>query len=109
MSHRVAELNAGIMCSCMPIVFVLFKNTTKKSYHTTPVRYFQTPRSKANSEGQKQQHGGIPENQLPAIPKPVVTGLGPFIRKDRSQAQGTELSSYTELTSMNDDFVHSRR
>jgi len=73
--HSIAELNAGIMCSCMPIVFVLFKSIIKKK-DTAPEPYFQSSGSKISNGGQEQQ--------LPSIPQPPVMGMGSFTRETRS-------------------------
>jgi len=39
-SHSVAELNAGIVCSCMPVVFVAFKSFFTRLSNITSLRCF---------------------------------------------------------------------
>ena len=104
----VAELNAGIICSCMPVVFVLFKGFSNKFLRIPSLRYFRS-RGRRTAEGQDQLPVSVPKEKLPQIPKATMTGLRSFIRKAyRSQAPATtQISAYSELNSIgsiNDDY-----
>lgn len=107
-SLGVAELNAGIICSCMPVVFVLFKGFSNKFLRIPSLRYFRS-RGRRTAEGQDQLPVSVPKEKLPQIPKATMTGLRSFIRKAyRSQAPATtQISAYSELNSIgsiNDDY-----
>jgi len=94
----------------MPVVFVLLKGVKKSSTYGTLLRYFRTrTRSSRNVEDESHPVEDAPQKKnvkLPTIPKPTMTGLMSFIRHgDRSQrGQATEMSSYSELGSVNVDY-----
>jgi len=106
-SHSVAELNAGIICSCMPIVFVTFKGFSTRISKITWLRYF---RSITNSSTEKnaQLAGPAVENVEIEIPKPVMTGVRSFIqrnfRSNPTRGDTTHTESYVDLESMSDEY-----
>ena len=116
----VGELNGGIICACLPVVFILFKKSTKSGPWASLVRYFQTHRSRKQSTDGLGTEGSsdfsaagdrmAEKGQLPKIPRATMTGLRSFIHKShRTQDPGavmvhTELSTYNELASIDDEY-----
>jgi len=98
----IVELSIGIICSCMPVIFVLLKGMLKKEYFSYLIRYFRTF-TRRHSGGSTEKQEKPQQVELPVIPKATVTGLRSFIRKFHlsSHAQTGTVSSYDDLTSMN--------
>ncbi|KAH9863979.1 hypothetical protein J1614_009912 [Plenodomus biglobosus] len=104
----IVELNAGIICSCMPILLVFFKRTANNKVYTSLRRWVRSRRSQSSTEGDDQgveERKNSDEIQL-TIPKAAMTGLRSFIRKaNRSQPEPSyQVESYNELDSINDDY-----
>jgi len=106
-SCSVAELNAGIICSCMPVVFVVFKGFSKRIFHIPAVRYFR-PRTKQSTGEDAGLAKPSVENDEVEIPRPVMTGLRSFIRRahrtNPTKGDTTHIESYTELESLRDGY-----
>ncbi|KAF2242994.1 hypothetical protein BU26DRAFT_609705 [Trematosphaeria pertusa] len=107
-SLGIIELNVGLICSCLPVLFVFLKRVAKSNSYISLVRYFRTRRSDGISQGQNNDsdHREKSDEIHLTIPKPTMTGLRSFIRKaHRSQPQQSyQLESYNELDSVNDDY-----
>lgn len=108
---RGVELNAGIVCSCMPVAFVTFKRVTTTSW-TSIKNYLMARRlgssrsTTAHGSEPKFSDGSASSNQLPKIPHPTMTGLRTFIRGGRSNNM-TDVSgaeTYTELRSVDENY-----
>ncbi|KAI1312745.1 hypothetical protein F5Y03DRAFT_197702 [Xylaria venustula] len=110
------ELTIGIICSCMPITFVVLNRWTD---------YISRQFSRINGSLQKRSDGQLPSQQsdaylhknglndddglMPRVPNRATTGLRSFIRyahRSRS-AQETEMFTYSGLNSI-DETRHSR-
>ncbi|KAI0521604.1 hypothetical protein F5B22DRAFT_661947 [Xylaria bambusicola] len=98
-----AELNFGIMCACMPVVFIIFKDfaVTTLSW-ATKIRSWT---SRGKSTTRIQSNSKFEDPQLPIAPKGTLNGLKSYIRRAYrstlarsgvvpSQASDGELISY---------------
>ncbi|CAG8975816.1 hypothetical protein HYALB_00009396 [Hymenoscyphus albidus] len=98
-----AELNSGIICSCMPVVFVLFKGLSKR-FSIPSLKYFRTKRRRSdNKEAPSAQHSDeiLFENEMPQVPRPLITGLRSFIQKvDGEPSKGISTERPTQLESI---------
>ncbi|KAG6365791.1 hypothetical protein INS49_007402 [Diaporthe citri] len=110
-----AELNVGIICSCMPIVFVLFRGSATFSPWSSLVRYLRTRgrhSAGTNSNQPKDPFSGLSDEDptLPQFQRRRLTGLHTFIHKSHRSPppQGitvmTELSTYRTLASVEDTY-----
>lgn len=110
-----AELNVGIICSCMPIVFVLFRASATMSPWSSFVRYLRTRgrhSAATNSYQPKDPFSGLSDEDptLPQFQRRRLTGLHTFIHKSHRSPppQGitvmTELSTYRTLASVDDTY-----
>ncbi|ROW14974.1 hypothetical protein VPNG_03462 [Cytospora leucostoma] len=79
-----AELNFGIICACMPVVFVLFKSFAAETRSWAARLRSWTTRGKTDLE--MLSHSGIADADLPRIPKGTVTGLRNFMRGAHSSS-----------------------
>ncbi|CAG8952740.1 hypothetical protein HYFRA_00008984 [Hymenoscyphus fraxineus] len=97
-----AELNSGIICSCMPVFFVLFKGLSTK-FRIPSLKYFRTKRRRSdNKEAPSAQHSDeiLFENEMPQVPRAVITGLRSFIQKvDGEPSKGMSTERPTQLES----------
>jgi hypothetical protein len=112
--RRVVEMHIGIVCSCMPIIFVVFKRTgnsfitrllnyrVRRSKRSTKeeIPYSTNPSTSAQSD--------VPQIKLPQVPRPVMTGMRSFIWKgtrSKPPTQGaSQMISLKVLDSINDDY-----
>jgi hypothetical protein len=103
---RAAELNIGLICSCMPVVFVILKRIFQGAPCNSGKRSA-TPRTRTPShayisdlirDGTTQ---GIPEEQLPKPPPATaVVGMKTFSRQSQYPPLSMDIrSTYTELGS----------
>ncbi|KAI1419573.1 hypothetical protein F5Y12DRAFT_231815 [Xylaria sp. FL1777] len=105
---RAAELNIGLICSCMPVVFVIFKRIFKSRpcsrEKRTPTPHMRTPSHAyiADLPG-SDQAPGTEENQLSSSTTPsTVISMKTLIRQSRQHQPetGASRSTYSELGSM---------
>ncbi|KAI0599682.1 hypothetical protein F4775DRAFT_549401 [Biscogniauxia sp. FL1348] len=108
MALGIVELNLGIICCCLPICFVLFKQLAERSRSTcvfirgyiNSYRKNNTPQTTSPRAGT-----GLPSN-LPNFPKPTITRLRSMLRKThRTQTSNTQTTdtiatTYLELQSI---------
>lgn len=80
---RVVELNIGIICGCMPVIFVFFKKASKNDTYQAFMKRFRTslPRSSKEQPGLPTGSGADARRIRLAIPKPIITGLRSLIHK----------------------------
>ncbi|KAI1408106.1 hypothetical protein F5Y13DRAFT_205087 [Hypoxylon sp. FL1857] len=87
----VAELNFGIMCACMPVVFVLFKGITLETASWVAKLRFWTHRNRRDIE--MQSYVAVNEDHLPQVPTGTLGGLKSFMRRAyHSRAGETQLT-----------------
>lgn len=110
-----AELNVGIICSCMPIVFVVFRGSTMSSPWSSFLRYFRTRGRRsgaADSKQPKDRDSGLSDDDptLPQFQHKRSSGLHTPIHKNHHAQlfQGvtvrTEVSTYKTLASVDDTY-----
>ncbi|KAK7948806.1 uncharacterized protein PG986_009692 [Apiospora aurea] len=99
----IAEINVGIMCSCMPIVFVHFKGLASScSSCINKLRYL-APNSKRHASGEayddpKGSYGGLSEHELPPpVQEKGLGGLKSLMRNfNRTERLATQVT-YSEV------------
>lgn len=105
-SPSIAEINIGVLCSCIPVAFVLFKGMTERSitwanhfWNNLTHGYRKAPDSK---DAKRFQAKDSFSNQaqdienLPRVPNATMTGaLSFFDRLGRSKAEKTQAAMYT--------------
>ncbi|KAK2604307.1 hypothetical protein N8I77_007250 [Diaporthe amygdali] len=115
------ELNVGIICSCLPVTFVVFKGLSMRATVTSFVRYIRS-KGKGKRDAPLDPAGArdsssslakdLDDYVLPKIPRATMTGLRTFIGRPNShvspyQCQSTtfrpELTIFDELTSSGKD------
>lgn len=120
-SNRCSEMNVGIICSCLPVVFATVKGFTTGDIWATIARYVKTRGHRSGTWGlngvgePKLPSTDISgdENDLPEIPRGTMTGVRTFIRKAHRSGSGdsinvtTESHTFSELSSV-DDCYHSQ-
>lgn len=111
-----AELNVGIICSCLPIVFVLFRGSATISPWSSFVRYFRTRgrhSAVTDSNQPKDPYSGLSDEDptLPQFQRRRLGGIHTFIHKThrsppppRGITVMTELSTYRTLASVEDTY-----
>lgn len=118
MNSSAVELNVGLICSCLPVVFVVIKGVYTGGSLTAFIQYmyFRTrgKRSGASNSGQPAVSSGSSggDQMLPQIPKGPMTGIQTFIRRAGRPQQSlgtnitvmTEMSMYTDLSSTDDAY-----
>lgn len=89
-TNSVAELNIGIMCACMPVVFVMFKGVTQNTLKWESKLRSWTARSKSDIE--MQPYTEVENSSLPQVPRGTLGGLRSFIQSvHRSRPTDTQL------------------
>ncbi|KAI1084718.1 hypothetical protein F5B20DRAFT_218899 [Whalleya microplaca] len=99
------ELNVGIMCSCMPIGFVVL-NGLNKRISDSFAKFISTHSKNNNPSNPSMQKGTSERDHFPKIPSGAITGLRSFIRKAHSsQTDRTfDMSTYNELNSIDETY-----
>lgn len=119
--NRCSEMNVGIICSCLPVVFATVKGFTTGDIWATIARYVKTRGYRSGASGSDDVgepklpslNTSCDENDLPQIPRGTMTGVRTFIRKahcsksEDSINVTTELHTFSELASV-DDCYHSQ-
>ncbi|KAJ2985612.1 hypothetical protein NUW58_g5436 [Xylaria curta] len=109
---RAAELNIGLICSCMPVVFVIlkmiFQSRPCSSQKKQPTPHTRTPSHAYISDiDRMNQASDVAGGQLPEPPAPTAAiGLKTF---SRLQTSGDEQSGYTALRSIDSSYHNSLR
>lgn len=116
----VAEVNIGLAASCVPVIFVLFKGSTEKTFLFL-TRLWNTATRRSRVRAETRAASDIPldpyqetdENNLPGIPRAEVTGLRSFLRNiGRTKAaeyhKGQSTVMLTDLSEVNDYHDHLR-
>ena len=109
----VVEINVGIICSCMPILPLLFKHIGKSERYRKSlslVRYFRPGTKTSNPSEEKAaglaERGDVSHKVRVAIPRPTMTGLGTFIRGGGRSHPGTSDGdeAFEQLESIDDEY-----
>lgn len=114
----IAEINMGIVCSCIPVAFVLFRGIAKKSsmwashiWYNLTGGYRKATEPSGASEGQNDLPLGqkvTDDQKLPQVPKATMTGLRSFLgRFGTTKAETAQTSVPTDglrLTMMSTDY-----
>ncbi|KAH8586511.1 hypothetical protein B0O99DRAFT_528540 [Bisporella sp. PMI_857] len=111
----IVELNVGIICSCMPVVFVVLKSVLSGDSFFTRLIYYRSRHSKSTIKGAGQpdpdpynlEQGGFDNNALPAVPRAAMIGVRSFTWKGTRSKPihgDSGISSYHELTSLHNDY-----
>ncbi|KAI0108371.1 hypothetical protein F4814DRAFT_427730 [Daldinia grandis] len=108
-AFAAAELNVGISCSCMPIVFVPFRRLTRTTLRNSLVKLsliYRKHNHKEFSHNSSDPEIMMKMEQLPQIPKSSWTGLGSWVRRVRLSQFGrvNDVSAYGEITSVDIDY-----
>ncbi|GAP82405.1 putative integral membrane protein [Rosellinia necatrix] len=86
-----AELNFGLLCACMPVVFVVFKGFGSKTVSWAAKIRSWTTRSKFDTD--MDLYSAVEEGSLPSIPRGTLHGLRSFVRRAyRTGHTDTELT-----------------
>ncbi|KAI1284151.1 hypothetical protein F5Y07DRAFT_407642 [Xylaria sp. FL0933] len=97
---NVGEINVGIMSSCMPVIFVLFRSFT--TWSVSWVSRLRSVTSRARKQNHSAESGDIQllhynnmdESSLPTPPKGALTGLRSFMRNfNRTNPAKTQLTN----------------
>jgi hypothetical protein len=102
--YSIIELNVGIICSCIPVVVVMFKDFAKNPHIMSLRRYLRS--RYASGQSDSDEVGQKAEQRLPDIPKGTLSGLKTFVRKfDRTQrADSTQMSNFNQLASSDESY-----
>ncbi|KAI0853247.1 hypothetical protein F5Y00DRAFT_135592 [Daldinia vernicosa] len=108
-AFAAAELNVGISCSCMPIVFVPFRRLTRTTLRNSLLKLISTYRGhnyKEFAHNPSDPEIMIQTEQLPQIPKSSWTGLRSWVCKMHLSQPGraNDVSTYREITSVDIDY-----
>lgn len=107
------ELQVGVICNCMPVSFVVFKRASS-NFWATIRRYWgmrcgrpdgSAPAIDGNGPGLLRISDEA-RKQLPNVPRATLTGIKMLFRgtSGRNATQSTELRTYSELNSVNDEY-----
>ncbi|KAG8157018.1 hypothetical protein KVR01_013008 [Diaporthe batatas] len=110
-----AELNMGIICSCMPIVFVVFRGSTTSSPWSSLMRYLRTRgrHSAVTDSNEPKDLGFRLSDEGPALPQfqhKISTSPRTLVHEThhsqplQSVTVRTEVSTYRSLASMDDAY-----
>ncbi|KAF2742829.1 hypothetical protein M011DRAFT_481299 [Sporormia fimetaria CBS 119925] len=106
----VVEINAGIMCSCMPVLPVLVKRVAKSESYRKSVTYIRYLRRDSDaSDGEKSKESGQKAHKSSpririAIPRPTMTGLGTLFRWESRAQTRTKESMLDSQGSFDEDY-----
>ncbi|KUI66481.1 hypothetical protein VM1G_02343 [Cytospora mali] len=90
----VSELNFGIICACMPVVFVLFKGAAVETASWVAKLRSWSSRSRNKTDIEMQPCTEEGKVLLPSVPRGTLTGLRSFMRgAGRSRPADTQVSS----------------
>lgn len=112
----IIELNVGIICGCIPVIVVLFKDLAHSHYVTSIKRLirsrygsrYASDQSDSGSDSGSDLHKA--EKGLPQVPKGTLSGLKSIVRKfDKSQSrskweQTMPKSNFDTLTSTDESY-----
>ncbi|KAI0521860.1 hypothetical protein F5B22DRAFT_506582 [Xylaria bambusicola] len=112
---RAAELNVGLICSCMPVVFVVLKRILQPG--SRPSKRVPTPRTRTPSHAyisdleRGDDIADIAEYQFPSAPAPIATiSLKSFTQQSyRLPTTRGRRSTYSEIRSTNSDDSNNSR
>ncbi|KAI1657368.1 hypothetical protein F4813DRAFT_87100 [Daldinia decipiens] len=108
-AFAAVELNVGISCSCMPIVFVPFRRLTRTVLRDSLPKFISTYRKHNHRELRHEPSDPeimIQLEQLPQVPKSSWTGLRSWVRKVHISQSGrvNDVSTYREIASVDIDY-----
>ncbi|KAI1778155.1 hypothetical protein F4818DRAFT_288001 [Hypoxylon cercidicola] len=106
-AFTAAELNIGIICSCMPIVCAIFRGSTKTIWWAWVVNVVTFGRNHG-SDGRSSMpddHHGIPEERLPQNYKGAIYLRSLVHKTNHPQPRWVEeRAAYNELDSLDEDY-----
>ncbi|KAK8053217.1 hypothetical protein PG996_012518 [Apiospora saccharicola] len=99
-----AELNIGIICACMPVVFTLFRGLARRLLDwITKLRASGKPQHKEGSEMPPFAEVEAGNGRLPPIPQGTLSGLKRFVRRTH-RSRATDTSNTALTTTAQGDF-----
>jgi hypothetical protein len=105
------EINVGIVCSCLPVVFVLFKQATTSSWtslRSWGTRFFRRTGSRTlgKTESNRTKEPDSLNMDSLRIPRGTLTGLRTFFggTKTKSRIPDTELSIFADMASVEEEY-----
>ncbi|KAI2625718.1 hypothetical protein GGR54DRAFT_511638 [Hypoxylon sp. NC1633] len=107
--YTAAEVNVGISCSCMPVVYVVFHNMTKATPWNSLVRLVHSRNRLPRDSSAPVIH--IPEEQLPQMPMGTKMGVRSLVRNVHRSRSGLadDMLMYNELTAIDEGYHHAKR
>ncbi|KAK7992450.1 hypothetical protein PG988_001244 [Apiospora saccharicola] len=98
------ELNIGIICACMPVVFTLFRGLARRLLDwITKLRASGKPQHKEGSEMPPFAEVEAGNGRLPPIPQGTLSGLKRFVRRTH-RSRATDTSNTALTTTAQGDF-----
>lgn len=100
----------GIICSCLPVDFVLFKSAATTSWASIRhvLHSYTLRRSNSRTDDKtdlKAPNSAEGPKPLPKVPRATITGLRTFIRGGPgASSDQTELSAYDSLHSVDEEY-----
>jgi hypothetical protein len=105
--NRVIELNAGIICSCMPVLPILVKRVTESDScrkTISALRHFKFTADSDDGNCAALKDGGASPKLSLSIPKPTMSGLRTMIRGGSRVNQSLGEESFAHLDSFSDEY-----
>ncbi|KAF2821002.1 hypothetical protein CC86DRAFT_332341 [Ophiobolus disseminans] len=108
-TFTVVELNVGIVCSCMPVVFVVLKNLSKTITSKISGRSSGKTSNPLPGENARPVTGlpqSIPRRPLPIVPKAHLSTIISFVRNGRRNGGlvGTNTTSISDFDPREDSY-----
>ncbi|VUC24495.1 unnamed protein product [Clonostachys rosea] len=98
------ELCLGIVCSCVPVVFILFKGGSQSlSAAWSSLKRYGRHRGERTTDPETQSTEDMMGDSLPKVPRATMTGLRTFIRGGRHTTHN-RTEPYNELHSFDADY-----
>jgi hypothetical protein len=102
--RSATEMTVGIVCCCIPIVFVLFKGASDSLREAwSSLQQYGRSRSKGVTNPEAQSTEDIVEASFPKFPSASMTGVTSFIRRVHHTKQ-ERAEPYNELQSFDADY-----
>ncbi|KAH9905248.1 hypothetical protein F4778DRAFT_729157 [Xylariomycetidae sp. FL2044] len=117
LSLSIAEINVGLICSSVPVLPVAYKTLTGSRAWGSITSFIWSRRKGKGASEQSVSGGHAPSsrnrpNHWVSIPKGTLTGIRTVVwgSRQRGANQATEMMTYTEIESINDEYhAHIRK